>query len=169
MALAYYAGTRLLTTTFDALFAQVPRTFTKPADQTYVSTVTAQNDVDMTCSLEANSTYEVVMNLVMMGTAGDIITLWSAPINAAGFKICQGPALTSTDRSDTTMASAAHGLATQRGYGLNSATNFAGARETGLVVTIDAGTLTLQHMQNSSSVSPSGLVANSWMTVRKIA
>lgn len=167
--MAYLAGQFLLAEDLDDLANMLPRTFTKPADQTYSSTVTAQNDVDLTCSLEANSTYEVVMNLVMMGTAGDIITLWSAPINAAGFKICQGPALTSTDRSDTTMATAAHGLATQRGYGLNSATNFAGARETGLVVTIDAGTLTLQHMQNSSNAAPSGLVANTWMTVRKIA
>jgi hypothetical protein len=169
MALAYYAGTRLLTTTFDALFEQVPRTFRKLADQFYDTTTTFQNDVDLTCSLEANSVYEVEFNLVMSGTAGDIQTSWSAPSGATGYKACMGPAASSTSRDDTTMATAAHNLATVRSYGLNHATNFAGAREKGLVVTVGAGTLTLQHTQLSSNAAPSGLATNSWMTVRKIS
>lgn len=169
MTLAYYAGTRLLTTTFDALFEQIPRTFRKPSDQFYDTTTTFQNDVDLSCSLEANSVYEIEFNLVLSGTAGDIQTAWSPPSGATGYKLCLGPAATSTDRSDTTVATAAHNLTTVRSYGLNSATNFAGAREKGLVVTVAAGTLTLTHTQLSSNAAPSGLAANSWMIVRKIS
>jgi hypothetical protein len=169
VTLSYFAGTRLTTQTFDALFAQVPRTFTKATDQLYNTTTTLQNDEFLTCSLDANSTYEVAVFLVMSGTAGDIVTAWSAPSGATGYKICHGPALTSTDRSDTTMASAAHNLGTLRGYGLNHATNYAGAVERGEVVTATAGTLTIQHTQNSSNAAPSGVVTNSFMTVRKIS
>jgi hypothetical protein len=169
VALAYYAGTRLLTTTFDALFAQVPRTFVKAADQFYASQTTFQNDEHLTCSLEANSTYEVKVNLVISGTDGNFKSAWSAPSGATGYKICHGPALTSTDRDDTTMKSAAHNLGTSAIYGVNHATNYAGCFEEGLVVTVAAGTLTIQHAQNSSTVNPSGLATNSWMTVRKVA
>lgn len=169
MTLTYFAGTRLLTQTFDELFAQVPRDFVKTADQLYNTTTTLQNDEHLTCSLQANSTYVVEMHLVLSGTAGDLVTAWSVPSDATGYKICHGPALTSTDRSDTTMASAAHNLGTLRGYGLNHATNYAGAREKGRIITITAGTLVLQHTQNSSNAAPSGLATNSWMEVRKIS
>lgn len=169
MTLSYFAGTRLTTQTFDALFAQVPRDFYKTSDQLYTSQTTLQNDEHLTCSLEANSIYVVEMILTLSGTAGDIVTAWSVPADATGYKICHGPALTSTDRSDTTMASASHNLGTLRGYGVNHATNYAGAREKGRIITITAGTLTLQHAQNSSNAAPSGVGNNSWMEVRKIS
>lgn len=169
MTLSYFAGTRLTTTTFNAIFDMYPRTFVKSSDQTYNTQTTFQNDTHLTCSLEAASTYEVVMNLVMSGTDGDIKTKWLVPSDATGYKICQGPALTSTDREDTNMATAAHNLATVRNYGLAHLTNYAGAREAGLIVTTTAGTLVLQHAQNSSTANNSGLITNSWMTIRKIA
>ena len=111
MTLNYFAGTRLTTQTFDQLFAQVPRTFVKSSDQLYNTTTTLQNDEHLTCSLEANSTYEVTVHLVMGGTTGDIVTAWSAPSGATGYKVCHGPALTSTDRSDTTMGATPSGRA----------------------------------------------------------
>lgn len=169
MTLSYFAGSRLTTATFDTLFGMLPRTFTKVSAQTYTSTTTFQNDADLTCSLEASSSYEVVFNLALVGTDGDIKTIWSLPTDATGDKKCIGPALSSTDRTDTTVRTGTHQFSTVVTYGVNSSTNAAYARETGLIVTTTAGTLTLQHAQNSSTVNLSGMAASSWMMIRKVS
>lgn len=169
MALSYFAGTRLTTATFDELFDQLPRNFFKTADQTYASQTTFQNDVDLSASMEANSVYEVFVGLALLGTDGNIKVVWSPPTGATGLKLCVGPALTSTDRDDTTMKTAAHNIGTTAIYGVNSATNYAAATEHSFVTTVSAGTLVIQHAQNSSTVNPSGLAASSFMTVRKVA
>lgn len=170
MPLAYYAGQILPAAALDAIVGMLPRVFVKAADQLYSGTTTFQNDVELTCSLEANSVYEVLVTMALSGTDGDIKTTWSVPDGATGLKMCLGPALASTDRTDTTMRSAAHNLTTNTvTYGVNHATNYAGALEHGLVTTVSAGTLTIQHTQSTSTANPSGLAASSRMTVRKIS
>lgn len=165
----YYAGQPVLATTFASIEARMGKVYTKSGVNTYTSNTTLTNDPDFTCAMEANSTYIVEIQGSIGGTDGDIQTSWSAPTNSSGSKQCVGPALSSTDRTDTNMRAGNHAFATAVPYGTASATSLASIQEIGRVVTIEAGTFVWQHAQNSSTVNPSNIGVNSIMRVTKIS
>jgi hypothetical protein len=170
--LTYYAGQRLLATDLDAIVALVPRLIIKASDQVYQSDTTFRNDTELTISLQANSMYVVEFVLAGVGQAvstGDLKTVWSAPSGATGIKVCHGPAVSSTSRTDTTMTSASTPFSTAAGYGTASTTSAVAIREFGQVTTTNAGTLTLQHAQNVSNANDTGILAGSILVVTKVA
>ncbi len=67
------------------------------------------------------------------------------------------------------MRSATHQLGTTVIYGVNHLTSFAAAREWAVIITATAGTLVIQHAQNSSTANNTTMGTNSKMNVKKIS
>jgi hypothetical protein len=118
--------------------------------------------------MAANSVYEVEIYASINGTDGDLQTAWSVPSGATGNKMCVGPALSSTDRTDTTGRFSTHGFTTVVTYGVNSASS-AHCRESGTVTTSAAGTFVWQHAQNTSTANATVVGTSSFMRVRKVS
>jgi hypothetical protein len=163
-----YAGQPLLAADVQAERNR-ERFIPKTGAQDHLNDATLQNDTELTCSMEANSTYVVRIHASIGGTDGDIQTAWSAPTNSSGSKQCFGPEAGSTDRTNTNMRASNHAFATAVTYGVASLTSLAAVIEVGRIDTTEAGTFTWQHAQNSSTGNASTIGANSFMIVTKVA
>jgi hypothetical protein len=161
-----YAGQPLLAADVQAERDR-ERFIQKTGAQDHISNTTFTNDTELTCSMEANSRYEVRIHAGAGGTDGDLKTRWQVPTGATGYKMVFGPTEASTDREDTNMRAATHGHGTTATYGVNHATNFVNIQEIGLVITTTAGTFVWQHAQNASTANPSSITENSYMVVTK--
>lgn len=151
----------------------------KPSSTTRtVTTVSA--DPHLTLNLSAG-TWIVDMDLIILGANGDVKTSWltTGTLDSVyALKTCWGPSPFSVDtavadetqgRDAAPLRLGAHLYATEVEYGLNSTTNFASARERGMIRFLTAGTLSLGHAQAAADVpSPSGLSGGSFMTARKV-
>jgi hypothetical protein len=140
----------------------------KPSDQTKTSDTTLAADSAITFAMAAAATYLIRVVVAATGTVGDLKTDWSVPASAAGLKFVIGPALSSTDRTDTTMRSSAHGFTTVPTYGLNS-TSGARVVEEGHVTTVGAGTWSWRWAQNTSSASATTIEAGSFAIIERVA
>lgn len=101
-------------------------------------TTTFTDDLELVIPLEANATYYCSFYLGVGGTSSagphfsHINTEYSFPSGSSAFKFAMGPAFpgdATSDRENTTMVSAVHGLATDRRYGTVSLTSVAAAIE----------------------------------------
>lgn len=164
---AVLAGQVLTAAAVQAERARV-RYFTKTAAQSHTSNITLTNDDTLTCSMQANSVYQVAIHAVIGGTDGNLQTAWTVPSGATGFRQALGPTVASTDRTDTNARIASHNFATVSSYGVNSATLYAHVEENGLVRTTTAGTFAWQHSQDASTANPSAVVEHTFMIVTKV-
>jgi hypothetical protein len=143
----------------------------KTANETVTSSVTLQNDDQLTVTLDANSVYRIYMVLLIAGvTAGEIKTSWTVPASATGFKNCMGPGSDSTARDGVaaTMRYGVHAFTATVNYGVNDAANFVHAVEQGVVTTTTAGTFVLQWAQQAVSATASTIAAGSFLIAEKI-
>jgi len=140
----------------------------RTSDTTTTSDATVNADAFFTFAMAASATYIVEIHAIVNGTSGDLQTTWTTPASSTGSKQCHGPALSSTDRTDTTVRSSAHAFATAVNYGLNSASAIA-LIEYGQVKTVGAGTWTWNWAQNTSNAAGTTVETNSYCIIRRVA
>lgn len=145
------------------------RIIRKTADTLRTSTTTAAVDPDLLVTLEANTTYLIELNMFMSGTAGDLKTSWNMPAGALMYRWALGPDVGATSNANISMRSSVHLAATEVTYGVFSESSWSGASETIVIfMSSTAGVVQLKFAQNSSSATPSGLRAASFMKVTRI-
>jgi hypothetical protein len=140
----------------------------RTSDTPLANDATVNADAFFTFAMAASATYVIEIHAIVNGTAGDFQTTWTTPASSTGSKQCHGPALSSTDRTDTTVRSSAHAFATAVNYGLNSASAIA-LIEYGQVKTVGAGTWTWNWAQNTSNAAGTTVETNSYCIIRRVA
>lgn len=163
------AGTDI---TDDLLNSMMPAFVLKPSDTSRTSTTTFTADPDLTFSLAANATYEIVLYLHYSGhQSGLIKTQWTVPSGATGLRSGIGAASTNTDanlQGDGRFA--VHGFTTAVTYGTRTTSTFqCAAIEEGIVTTTNAGTFSLDWAQNASHATATTVHSNSRLWVRRLA
>ena len=138
------------------------------SDRVITSQTTPQADAEFTTSLAANAKYIITVRASVAGTVGDARTNWTVPASSTGVKMCVGPAVSSTNRADTTARYGAHQFATNIDYGLNDGTNAAFIEEQGYVATVSAGTWTWNRSQATSSASATTFGAGSVAIIERV-
>ena len=164
------------------LKSMLPMTAYKSGNTDRASTTTLTDDPDLSLPLEANARYMVEFYLFYGGgynadsaTDGDFTTNWNVPSDATGLKGVFGPGTDAAQDTGadnvTTMRSGSHGLTTSISYACvrNDTTLLSFAYEAGHVITITAGSCTLQWAQESSSATAARLGHDSFMRVTRIA
>lgn len=138
----------------------------KQATESVTSSTTLQDDDELVVPVVANATYSITFYIAAVGaTAGDINTEYSVPSGTTGFKWCIGPAVSATDRENTSMVSAVHGFTTDRSYGVVSTTLGVAIVESLQVVTgSTAGNVVFRWAQNASSATATSVLAGSYVT-----
>lgn len=164
----FTAGQRL---TAALLSAMQPTVVAMTADQSLTNSTTLTNVSELTFSMAASAKYELLVMIYATGsTTGDLQTNWSVPSGASGLKACWGPTAGSTDRTNTSMRSGAHGLTTAVAYGTSSTSAGIACMERALVTTNASGTWQLQFAQNTLDASnATRLFAGSYVLARRVA
>lgn len=152
----------------------VPQYIRKTAD-TSRNDATMADDPDLTCQLDANSTYEVELVIFYSAEAvSGFRTEWAVPIGAEpGYKgvIGAGPAEVDTDLANVTGRFGVHNYTTNVEYGNRNGNAFCMATERA-VMTIGAvgGTFALRWSQITADASVYSTVgAGSYLKVTKVA
>jgi hypothetical protein len=138
----------------------------RTTDTTTTSDATVNADTYFTFAMAASAKYHVTIVASVNGTAGDFKSMWVVPASATGVKFCDGPAVASTNRDDTTVRKSAHGFATEVPYGTVATGCY--IREEGLVTTSGAGTWTWQWSQNSSNAAGTTVETGSYCRIRRV-
>jgi hypothetical protein len=141
---------------------------TKAADQTAPSTAFVDDDT-LAVPVEANALYYIIFNVAGYatfdgsGTASTINTEITFPAGTTGFKMCQGPGLTSTDREDTNMVSAVHLLDTDRRYGTEDGSTASVAIEEHLwaQTSTTSGTIQYRFARGNTDTNSAGIIGRS--------
>ncbi len=144
-------------------------TIVKSANQdSAADSLTFVDDTELSVPLEANASYYMIFHLALGGTQSTgphfshIVTEYSTPSGATGFKWSMGPRYpgdATSDRENTAMVSAVHGFATDRQYGTISLTSAAAAIEHVQITTsTTAGNITLR-FSIAANTTASGEVA----------
>lgn len=157
----FAAGQRLTAATLSAV---QPTVAVMTADQSLTNSTTFTNVTELTFPLAANARYLVEVVLHVSGsTTGDLKTRWSLPVGATGLRLCMGPATGSTDRTNTSMLSAAYDLGSSQtaAYGTSSTSAGISVLERGTLSTANAGTWQLQFAQNTIDATNATRIFNS--------
>lgn len=167
---AVAAGARL---TPPLLTGGLPTVVMKTAAESVASSVTLQDDNELTFPLVANATYIVDAYLIAhqtvdAATAIDINTEWSTPSGSSGGKWCFGPQLGMTDRENTSMVASFHLHATDRRYGLDSSGETVAIHEHLIILTTTAGDLTFRWAQSTSNANATVVTDNSHMIIQRV-
>jgi hypothetical protein len=146
----------------------------KPLAESVTSSTTVQNDDDLFFAAEANAVYVVDCYLnahqtIADGTAIDLKVQWSVPASSTGTRLCWGPTVGMTDRTNTSMVSAAHAFTSVRTYGCDISSETVAIYEH-LVIETDstAGNVQLQWAQNTSNANATVLSADSHLIVKRL-
>lgn len=156
------------------LTSMLPQTVVKQAHTDRASTIIFSADPELTAPLEADAIYRVEFDLIAGAvTAGDIQTRWSLPVSASGLRIVNGPGSAAVDAN-------ADNIATRQGVhqfspttilynGVrNSTSNYFRIYEYAIVTMGDAGNVTLEWTQGTSSPTATRVAAGSVLRVRRI-
>jgi hypothetical protein len=139
----------------------------RTSDTTATSDATVNADGFFTFAMVASAKYHVTIVAIANGTAGDIKTSWTIPASATGAKVCDGPAVASTSRDDTTVRKSAHGFATEVPYGTVSTGCY--IREEGILTTVGSGQWTWNWSQNTSNAAGTTVETGSYCRIRRVA
>jgi hypothetical protein len=127
-----------------------------------------QDDDELVVPLAASATYFGIFGLALGATSSvDIQTQYSVPAGASGFKFCLGPAQSSTDRTNTTMASAVHNFTTTRVYGATSTSSVPAMIEHWVCTTTSAGNLVYRWASNAAGTSVN--LGGAWVAYQRVA
>lgn len=153
------------------LSAMQPIVVAMSADQSVTNSTTLTNVTELTFPMAASAKYEVTAIIYASGsTTGDLQTNWTVPTGATGLKGCWGPTSGSTDRTNTSMRSGAHGLTTAVAYGTSSTSAGIACIERALVTTSSSGTWQMQFAQNTVDASnATRLFTGSYVIARRVA
>ncbi len=145
----------------------------KGSDESVSSATTGttfQNDDALVVPLVAGRSYRIELNVAeTANTAGDIKLDWTTTgtITLLGQRFCQGPAVTMTSPSDTTVRAArATTLATSVSYGGAATAGY--IRETFEVSCTVSGDLQLRWAQDTSNAGNTTVIAGSWISATPI-
>ncbi|MFC7817547.1 hypothetical protein ACFUTR_23235 [Streptomyces sp. NPDC057367] len=164
----FYAGQRI---TAGLLSSVLPLEAYKGSDTTRTATTVTADDPDLVLTLEANATYYVEVFIHYAASSSELLlTHWTVPSGATGFRSAWGPAqtvATSDPAGDGRWG--IHGFTTDVQYGTRSNATFQTmAWETGNVITTDGGTLALKWAQNTSGATGTRVAAGSYMRAKRI-
>jgi hypothetical protein len=144
----------------------------KAANETVNNSSTLQNDNDFNVDLDANSIYEVVLNLAVTGNTGaDFKCDWDVGGGASQLttRCCLGPSINVVAVNDSgNVRESRHDLTTDVTYGTNVSTA-CHIQERFLVQTTTSGTLQFRWAQNSADASDTICSSNSYMTLEKVS
>lgn len=166
------AGQRITSTLLNLM---VPDFTVKGTSESVTSSTTLQDDNDLQYTITQAGTYKFESMLFVGAgdSAADIKVAFAFPSGAISFW-ATGPhtaAITSGTSGDTeffAINGAASGSGLFLNYGVSSGATI-GIRITGVLVGTSTGSFKFQWAQNSSSATPTTLLAGSWMEIRRVA
>ncbi|WP_267244339.1 hypothetical protein [Streptomyces sp. PR69] len=152
----------------DTLVVEKTRTAVKTADQSVTSSIAVVDDDHLTLTVEANSVYAFDTYLDADGdTGGDLRLTFTGPAGASGSWTPDGISLGNANNIGQVKRSR-NALAAEDSVGILPAGTI--VTPSGQITTGGtAGALTLRWAQDTSSATPTRLLAGSWLRVTKLA
>jgi hypothetical protein len=142
----------------------------KNNDENVTSSTAMHNDADLFFTVAANAIYRVEFVVAANGPDGGIVTAWSVPSGATGFKHCVGPTSIVADaanRGNSKMRLQPSTLNVTASYSVDHG-NPTAIREDGIIYTTTAGTVRLQWGQVTSSTTATRVSSGSFVMATRI-
>ncbi|WP_017599192.1 hypothetical protein [Nocardiopsis lucentensis] len=140
----------------------------KSVNEDRTNTTTVAPDSDLTLTL-GDGVWDIHAMIDYAGTAnsGGIRVSWSTTMTTVSLRAVQGPTATSTNRLDTNMRSAVHGMGTEAEYGNTQGSGLRAAAREGFILQ-GPGTITLEWAQITSHADPTTLSDDSYLRAQRV-